>query len=179
MTYGYDSHVRHRFGAPASQNTVYDIAWDFLVSLEASRRADPSRRLLFIVHSLGGVVLKEMLRRSSGCDHQQHLRSVFSSTMGAIFFGTPHGGADPRGILQHIAEKLIRFAGFSVNDGIVKTMLPSSERLRELRDEFIPMARKQGWKIHSFQEQYGVKALGGKKVSSMPWAPDLILRLTN
>ncbi|KAF2191246.1 hypothetical protein K469DRAFT_720242, partial [Zopfia rhizophila CBS 207.26] len=55
-----------------------------------------------------------------------------------MFFGTPHGGADPRA------------AGFSVNEQIINTLLPSAERLRELRDEFGLMAPEQNWIIHSF-----------------------------
>jgi hypothetical protein len=81
-----------------------------------------------------------------------------------MFFGTPHGGADPRGFLQHIAEKAIRAAGFSVNKQIVDALLPSAERLKELRDEFSPMAHQQGWIIHSFQEEIGVNLLSGNKV---------------
>ncbi|MCJ1440785.1 MAG: hypothetical protein MMC23_001271 [Stictis urceolatum] len=165
LTYGYDTHIRHKLGPPMNRNTVYDIAWDFLVALEAERRAEPLRPVLFIVHSLGGIIVKEMLRRSSGCRRgQAHLQSIFDSTIGIIFFGTPHGGADPRNILHHIAERAIRATGFSVNEQIVNTLLPSAERLRELRDEFGPMAQEQDWTIHSFQEQLGVTILGGQKV---------------
>jgi hypothetical protein len=81
-----------------------------------------------------------------------------------MFLGTPHGGADPRGFLQHVAEKAIKAAGFSVNKQIVDTLLPSAERLKELRDEFSPMAHQQGWIIHSFQEEIGVNLLSGHKV---------------
>ncbi|KAK7973104.1 hypothetical protein PG988_007238 [Apiospora saccharicola] len=165
MTYGYDTNIRHWIGPQVSQNTVYDIAWDFLVSLEASRRTDPTRPIMLIAHSLGGIVIKEMLRRSSMCRlGQSHLNSVFSSTTGIIFFGTPHGGSDPRGIVQSVAERLIKAVGFTVNQQIVDTLLPSSERLRELRDEFSPLASQQGWAVHSFQEQMGVKLLSGRKV---------------
>jgi predicted alpha/beta hydrolase family esterase len=148
-----------------SRNTVYDIAWDFLVALEAERRLEPSRPVLFIAHSLGGIIVKEMLRRSSGCHiSQTHLRGVFDSTIGIIFFGTPHVGADPRGFLQHIAEAVIKAAGVRVNEQVVNTLLPSAERLRELRDEFSPMAHQQDWMIHSFQEELGIMGLNGHKV---------------
>ena len=166
LTYGYDTHLRHRFSPPIT-NTVYDIAWDFLIALEAERRLEPLRPILFVAHSLGGIVIKEMLRRSSGCNGGQiHLHGVFESTIGIIFFGTPHGGADPRGFLQHIAEALIKIAGVQINKQIVNTLLPSSERLKQLRDEFGPMAAQQSWIIHSFQEQLGVMALSGQKVRS-------------
>ena len=165
LTYGYDTHIRHWLGPAVSKSTIYDIAWDFLVSLEAERRLEPLRPLLFIAHSLGGIVVKEALRRSRGCEmYQSQLRNIYESTSGIIFFGTPHGGADPRGLLQHIAEKVFRAAGFSVNEQIVNALVPSSERLRELREEFGPMARQKNWIVYSFQEQYGVKALNSNKV---------------
>lgn len=165
LTFGYDTHVRHVLGPSLSRNTVYDIAWDFLVALEAERRLDSSRPVLFIAHSLGGIVVKEMLRRSSSSRlSQPQLHGIFESTFGIMFFGTPHCGADPRGFLQHVAEKAIRAAGFSVNKQIVDTLLPSAERLRELRDEFSPMAHQERWIIHSFQEQMGINLLGGHKV---------------
>jgi hypothetical protein len=167
LTYGYDTRIRHRFVGPTlNKATVYDISWDFLVALEATRRQDPSRPLLFIVHSLGGIVVKEMLRRSSGCHSmKQHLHTVLQSTVGIVFFGSPHGGADPRGLIHRIAESIARgFLNFQVNEDIIASLLPSSERLRELRDEFGPLAEQQGWIIHSFQEQLGVGALGGRKV---------------
>ena len=113
--------------------------------------------------------MKEALRRSHSFEsHHNHLRQIYESTIAILFFGTPHGGADPRGLLGHIAEKVFRAAGFTVNEQIVNTLLPTSERLRELRDEFAPMARQKDWIIYSFQEQYGVPLLNGKKVRLLP-----------
>lgn len=168
LVYGYDTNVRHSLGTPISKNTVYDIALDFLKSLEAERRSQPARPLLFVAHSLGGIVVKEALRRSHGFEsHHHHLRQIYNSTAAIMFFGTPHGGADPRGLLQHVAEKVFRAVGFTVNEQIVNALIPTSERLRELRDEFAPMARQKNWIIYSFQEQYGVQLLNGKKVRGL------------
>ncbi|KAL9616341.1 MAG: hypothetical protein Q9160_008784 [Pyrenula sp. 1 TL-2023] len=165
LTYGYDTHIRHKLGSPVNRNTVYDIAWNFLVALEAERRTEPSRPAFFVAHSLGGIIVKQMLRRSSVCYHRQApLRNIFLSTTGIMFFGTPHGGADPRSVLHRIAEKVIKIIGFSVNEQIVNTLLPTAERLKELRDEFGPMAHKRNWVIHSFQEQMGITALGDLQV---------------
>ncbi|KAJ3565192.1 hypothetical protein NPX13_g7590 [Xylaria arbuscula] len=166
MTYGYDTHIKHAFAGQTSQNNVYNISWDFLIALEAQRQEHISERpIIFIVHSLGGIVVKEMLRRSDGCANSRaFLQSIAKSTRGIVFFGTPHGGADPRSFLLRIAERAIKAAGFSVNEAIVSTLLPSSERLLELREEFAPLVAKYNWMIHSFQEQYGLAVLGGKKV---------------
>ncbi|KAI1636262.1 hypothetical protein F4809DRAFT_391707 [Biscogniauxia mediterranea] len=178
LTYGYDTRIRHAFGASPNTNTVYDIGWDLLVALESERRESSGRPIIFIAHSLGGIVVKEMLRRSDGCKSgQAHLRSICNSTRAVIFFGTPHGGADPRGLLLKALERVVRAVGFSVNQQIVDTLLPSSERLRELRDHFAPMVREYGWLVHSFQESIGLKALNGDKVvndtSSCLSCPDI------
>lgn len=167
LTYGYDTNLRHVFGPPLNKATVYDIAGDFLVALEAERRASPARPILFVAHSLGGIVVKEMLRRASGYQTRYpHLYNVFNSTTGVVFFGTPHGGADPRGFIQHVAETIIRGLGFSVNEQVVNTLLPSAERLKELKDEFGPMVCERNWMVHSFQEGLGIKFLSGRKVGS-------------
>ncbi|KAI4262154.1 MAG: hypothetical protein L6R42_002662 [Xanthoria sp. 1 TBL-2021] len=166
FAYGYDTKVRHTLGAPVSKNNVYDIASDFLRTLETERRSQPSRPLMFIAHSLGGIVVKELLRQSYGFQvHHSHLHRIYKATAAVMFFGTPHGGADPRGFREHVVEQVARAAGLTVNEQIVSTLLPTSERLRELRDEFGLMARREGWIIYSFQEQYGVQYLGGKKAS--------------
>jgi hypothetical protein len=96
LTYGYDIHIRNWAGAPVNRNTVYDIAWDFLVDLDAIHRGELSRPLLFIVYSLGGIIMKETLRRSRGFEeYQSHLYNIYESTSNINFFGTSHGGADP------------------------------------------------------------------------------------
>lgn len=165
LTYGYDTKIRHWIGPPKNQNSVRDIAWNFLVQLEATRRDDPSRPLLFIAHSLGGIVVKELLRRASACHTiKSHLHPIFASTIGLIFFGTPHAGSDPLRPPQKIAELLLKAAGFTVNEQIVNTLLPSSDVLRQLREEFSQMAHQERWTIYSFQEALGIMALDGRKV---------------
>jgi hypothetical protein len=167
MTYGYDSNIRHRLGAPASKSTVYDLGYELLVNLEAKRRSAPDRLLIFVAHSLGGIVVKEALRRGEGFrKHHNHLYSIYNATAGLVCFGTPHCGADPRGLVHRVAERVLRVAGFTVNDQLLDSLLPSSERLRELRDEFSRMSREKNWVLYSFQEQYGLKVLNGDKVGS-------------
>ena len=60
FTYGYDSKITHWFKGPAMQLDIYSYGESLLNGIEARRRADPSRPLIFIVHSLGGLVLKDV-----------------------------------------------------------------------------------------------------------------------
>ena len=150
-----------------SKKTLYDHAWDLLCCLEA-KRGDPGesqRPIVFIVHSLGGIAVKEALRRARGCKPSKpHLHNIFEATASIIFFGTPHGGADPRSSLHHILAASAQALGVQVNKQIVDTLMPKSERLTELRDEFPAMCQERNWLIYSFQEEYGVTALFGTRV---------------
>jgi hypothetical protein len=122
-----------------------------------------------MVHSLGGIVVKEALRQSKAfVNHRTNARlsATFESTIGIFFFGTPHGGADPRGLLARVAEKAVRATGFTVHQEVFETLLPNSRHLSQLRDEFLEMVTERRWSIISFRETIGMKALGGRRVST-------------
>jgi hypothetical protein len=59
MTYGYDSHVTHWFKGPAMQLDIDQYGKSLLNAIEARRRDDSNRPLIFIVHSLGGLIVKD------------------------------------------------------------------------------------------------------------------------
>ncbi|KAN0072779.1 ankyrin repeat domain containing protein [Elaphomyces granulatus] len=76
LTYGYDTKIRHFAIGVVSQNTVHDHAWNFLCAAEELRRKEPLRPLL-VAHSLGGLVVKEALRKSRDCESvKPHLHNV-------------------------------------------------------------------------------------------------------
>jgi hypothetical protein len=165
LTYGYDTSPTHCGGYAMEKSKVQDIAWDFLVGLEAARRVQSLRPLLLVAHSLGGIVVMEALRRSSGCKkHQGHLHSIYEATSGILFFGTPHGGPNFRELIQLTIERVIKVDDFKVNGHIVNTFLLYAEQLKEWDEKFGSIARDRCWTIFSFQEQYGDIAIGSKKV---------------
>ncbi|KAK4197426.1 hypothetical protein QBC40DRAFT_207094 [Triangularia verruculosa] len=166
LTFGYDTNIRHRLGPVLNESTVYDMAKDFLLALEGVRRIDACRPLLFVAHSLGGIMVKEALRQAyNNRNNHLQLKRVFDSTIGIFFFGTPHGGSDPRGLLLKVAEKLIKGIGFQANQHVVDNLLPDSE-CRQLRNEFNPILQSQDWIIYSFQEGVGMSRLGRKVVEN-------------
>lgn len=147
------------------ETAVQDIAGDFLVGLEAARRFHSPRPLVLIAHSLGGIVVMEALRRSSGCTrNQRHLHSIYEETSGILFFGTPHGSPDFRALIQLTIERVIIVDDFKVNDHVVNTFLLYAERLKEWNERFGSISRDNSWTIFSFQEQYGNIAISSKKV---------------
>lgn len=166
LTYGYDTKIRHFLQGQISRNTVQDHAWDLLCTLEAQRRSflEESRPLVFVAHSLGGVVVRDALKQASHCqDTHPHHHSLFPSTIAAMFFGTPHRGADPRSVLHRVISASAMRIGMNVNRNIMNTLLPTIGRQTDV-DDFKMLAWEAKWMVYSFQEETGVGLLFGKKV---------------
>ncbi|KAK1754491.1 hypothetical protein QBC47DRAFT_218883 [Echria macrotheca] len=153
LAYGYDADP---LAFLSGGQSLMDFGWNFLVRLEAERRAeteDPERPIIFIAHSMGGLVTKEALRRSRLCQGlQSHLQSIFQSTRGVIFLGTPHYGANPRGLLDLLLKILGMTDKKGFNLAVIEALKPRSELARDLTRAFNEMALEHGWMIHSFQE---------------------------
>ncbi len=70
--------------------TLQDIASTLADALLSRERAAP--RTLFVCHSLGGLVVKQMIRRCAESADSDH-RHLGSSVAAIAFLGTPHSGA--------------------------------------------------------------------------------------
>ncbi|KAH7370320.1 Alpha/Beta hydrolase protein [Rhexocercosporidium sp. MPI-PUGE-AT-0058] len=92
LTYGYDAYIVRK--SAASLNRLIDHATNLLNDLTTDRasRDASSRPLIFVTHSLGGLVCKEAILLSRN-NPESHLRGIFDCTNGIVFMGTPHKGS--------------------------------------------------------------------------------------
>ncbi|CAG8890058.1 unnamed protein product [Penicillium egyptiacum] len=92
LTYGYDAYILQKSGA--SSNRLIDHAMNLLNDLTVERAScdASSRPLIFVTHSLGGLVCKEAILLSRN-NPESHLRGIFDCTKGIVFMGTPHKGS--------------------------------------------------------------------------------------
>ncbi|KAJ6084383.1 hypothetical protein N7486_011183 [Penicillium sp. IBT 16267x] len=92
LTYGYDAYVARK--SVASSNRLINHAQNLLGDLTADRSFcnASSRPLIFVAHSLGGIVCKKTILLSQNAAEPQ-LRALFDCLEGIAFMGTPHKGA--------------------------------------------------------------------------------------
>ncbi|RTE73379.1 hypothetical protein BHE90_012182 [Fusarium euwallaceae] len=84
LKYDYDVSGIHSL----DNGTLRDLAADFLYELVNWRQDNQSERpIIFVAHSLGGLVVKRMLGESQPRDALYNIRLF---TRGIIFLGTPH-----------------------------------------------------------------------------------------
>ena len=92
------------------------------------------RRLIFIVHSLGGLVLKEALRISYASP-DEHLQQTSQHTHGIAFMGTPHRGADIAPIVD-ATTKILRLFQQRVNSNLAPYLERGSPLLTGIEESF-------------------------------------------
>jgi hypothetical protein len=140
LTYGYDAYVVRK-GVAASVRLI-DHAMNLLNDLTADRtRCGASARpLIFVAHSLGGLVCKKAILLSRN-NPEPHLRGIFEHAKGIIFMGTPHRGswAAYWANMSASALGLVR----STNTSLLAVMERDDQLLESLQRDFWAMVREQ------------------------------------
>ncbi|KAL2065167.1 hypothetical protein VTL71DRAFT_4308 [Oculimacula yallundae] len=159
LTCGYDSHIVNFFQAN-NQDNLLGHAQTLLVQLQQIRKTNPNRPLIFVVHSLGGILLKEILDRARRSTHQPQFLTIYTSTKGIIFLGTPHRGSDAAG-WGLMATTFAKLALQGANKKILETLKPDNSLLEHLRKVFLEMLEDRKFNIHSFYEQVALTGAPG------------------
>ncbi|KAI1124886.1 hypothetical protein F5Y10DRAFT_284664 [Nemania abortiva] len=157
MAYGYDSLVTKFFDANNKQN-ISEHGNDLMVALEQERKSDAAsiRPLIFVAHSLGGILVKVALDNSSRAP-QQKFQRLFESTRGVVFLGTPHGGSDVAGLATTVSN-LAKLALQDSNQRVLKGLSPGNEMLRHYGKVFLQLIHRGNFGVHTF---YETKAMTG------------------
>ncbi|KAH8747004.1 ankyrin repeat protein [Hyaloscypha finlandica] len=136
MSYGYDSSVVFS----KSTEDISTFADGLLEDLVSRRQGQVEQRpIIFICHSLGGIVAKKAIIRA-------HEKSLYQTTLDAIkgiaFFGTPHRGS-ALADWSTLASNILRAASFGVNTQtqLSKDLKKNSKVLQEISKSFVERAK--------------------------------------
>ncbi|KAJ5794517.1 alpha/beta-hydrolase [Penicillium paradoxum] len=139
LSYGYDAYVVR--STVTSSNKLIDHATNLLNDLVSNRAASNalSRPVIFVAHSLGGLVCKKAILLSRN-NPDSHLRDIFQSTKGIIFMGTPHKGS----WIADWAKIPARSLGIvkSTNTSLLAVLETETQLLESLQVEFWGMVRE-------------------------------------
>ncbi|KEZ43682.1 hypothetical protein SAPIO_CDS4299 [Scedosporium apiospermum] len=141
ITWGYDARIANAF-RPASQDSLFGHSNTLLEDL-SRLQIDMNRPIIFICHSLGGLLVKEALITSSQYHaHERHppVAAIYSNTIGVIFLGTPHRGSGKRAygeILSKIAKLTLR----RPNAQLLRVLWSDSDAIERQRHEFTTVSK--------------------------------------
>ncbi|CAG7918386.1 unnamed protein product [Penicillium olsonii] len=168
LTYGYNANVT-AFTDGVSKDSVVSHAETLASSLAANRnlRNATNRPIVFICHSLGGLVVKRALiySRSLSNEKTEHLRSVYVSTFGILFLGTPHNGSDIAKwglLLNNICNAMLPKKFIETSPQLVKTLRANNETLQHINSLFVDIMGR--FHIYFFHETRSTDVRGTREV---------------
>ena len=137
IAYGYDAYVALKKG-PVSSNRLRNHSRDFLNHLRAFRRQYKARSLVFVAHSLGGLVCKDALLMASNSPLAE-VRGICDSTVGICFMGTPHAGSD----IARWAKIPVVALGYvkNTNKSLLQILETAKETIDRLQHDFMELVK--------------------------------------
>ncbi|KAI9738429.1 MAG: hypothetical protein M1834_008932 [Cirrosporium novae-zelandiae] len=169
LMYGYDANVT-AFTDGTSKDRIHNHAEHLVASLYANRslRERPKateRPIIFVCHSLGGLVVKRALIYSSGLHVKTaHLRSIYLSTYGILFLGTPHKGSDMAkwgAMLESICRVSMPTSLVHSQPQLLEALKSNNETLQNIDRLFVDMMSR--YHIFFFHEAKPSSLKIGKK----------------
>lgn len=150
FTWGYDVDVANLVGRTA-QESIYEHANVLLSDLADSRTTpeEKERPIIFVAHSLGGIVVKDALGRSSGA--KSYLSAIFPATFGICFLGTPHRGSEAASLGKMVVEISKLFFRYP-NTQVLRALEVNSETLDRVDTTFREIISGGSINIASFRE---------------------------
>jgi hypothetical protein len=159
-SFGYDAGSSKWLG---NAMPIVDRATNFAAFLRSEGIGD--RPLFFVAHSLGGLVVKQMLRSRYDQDHSD---PFVANTQAIFFFGTPHSGSP--------IANYMKWLGLYRPSTLINELEFSNAALRDLNAWYRASAARLGIDSIVFAETQKVKnvVLVVDQVSSDPGLPGVV-----
>ncbi|KAI1347054.1 hypothetical protein F5Y01DRAFT_256713 [Xylaria sp. FL0043] len=182
LVYGYNADVySKKHGSSPSDNFIYMHAQTLVTSLTHYRKDEltSSNPIIWVCHSLGGILVKRALLYSNDLRTSQHedYRSIYVCTYGIVFLGTPHTGSDIATwgtVLQAMSDAVVPKSFFQSESVLLKTLKRDNETLQNINNHFLDVYQR--FKILMAHENHktdlkGTKALVVDANSAGPQLP--------
>ncbi|KAL1987901.1 hypothetical protein VTN96DRAFT_1885 [Rasamsonia emersonii] len=179
LTYGYNADVTS-FMNGTSKDRIHHHAETLAADLTANRnlRNALERPLIFVCHSLGGIIVKRCIVSCHNVEDEKrkHLRSIWVSTFGILFMGTPHAGSEAAKwglLLQKICSAVFPKKFIDTSPQLIEALKTDSETLQNVSRLFNDNISR--FHVFFFHETKPVDLKGTREfiVDEKSAAPDL------
>jgi triacylglycerol esterase/lipase EstA (alpha/beta hydrolase family) len=155
ILFGYNSSVAFE----TSLAGVREQATNLLNRLVHKRENAEARPIVFIAHSLGGIIVKRALVEAK---LDETYKSILDATYGIAFFGTPHRGSTFTK-LGDVAAKVARTILHNPSNTFMESLRENSLFSETIVDDFRHQIER--YQILSFYETQKTKNLGVVSIS--------------
>ncbi|KAK1241179.1 hypothetical protein MKX08_001153 [Trichoderma sp. CBMAI-0020] len=131
--------------------TLRVLATTLLEALMDKRQNARCRPIVFIGHSMGGLVIAEAINIA----HMDRgkFSGIFEAICGGVFFGTPFGGTEIAAFAAMV-DTVAKTFDLTAGSSLLKLMKPQNNQLNIIRNDFLRLAREGGanMELYCFHE---------------------------
>ncbi|SPJ79156.1 uncharacterized protein FTOL_07547 [Fusarium torulosum] len=145
LTFGYNANSEKS----SIGKDIFDISLQLINNLKDFRREEneKSRDVLFICHSLGGIIVKKAILLHLA---DEPARAVQRSIVGVFFMGTPHSGSSIAGFGSVIAKITSSF--IDAPRSLIRLLKTDSSTLYDISRDFVNAVSDLKIRLVSFYE---------------------------
>ncbi|KAE8446919.1 hypothetical protein EG329_011550 [Mollisiaceae sp. DMI_Dod_QoI] len=157
LTWGYDSDISKFFSGSANKNSIFSHSRDLLEDLSWERRHESKRPIIFVAHSLGGIIIKDLLLRANESNDERH-QDLCNSAIATLFLGTPHRGSTYADMGETV-RRVASIVGFDTASQNIQALEVDGALLENCDERFQKLCDrlKRHYEVHTFQEAQGMK----------------------
>lgn len=137
----HDIWIRRKDQGGSSKDTIRTTAVKLLDRLRAKRDGScgncHNRPILFICHSLGGIVFKQALNLAHSRSVDQGYADILENTRAVAFLGVPHQGSELAGWGSSVASLMEATSVVKVNPNFVNDLQRNSKALFDISEESV------------------------------------------
>ncbi|CEI67904.1 unnamed protein product [Fusarium venenatum] len=164
ITFGYDTKVTKYTSGPTNMNNILSHGKDFW------RERVQERPLIFLAHSLGGILVKEILALSSTAGTVA-LRETVKYTAAIIFLGTSHRGSPGLSTIGERSRTILNGMRLQKTAIILDNLRLENNDLQRAHEAFTRLWRQYNLRVKTFQEGFGLFGIN-LGVSGRKMVPD-------
>ncbi|KAL7808826.1 hypothetical protein V8C44DRAFT_335493 [Trichoderma aethiopicum] len=161
LMFGYDSKITKYKRGAINWNSILSHSKDLLFALIRERLSHSP--LVFVAHSLGGVVVKQMLAESA-FPPGSYFNEIAESTAAVVFLGTPHRGSQDVATFGEVVRSFVGSLGMETTPVILDALRMKTTDLERAQEGFSKVWQKYDFKVKTFQEGLTLPKLRKKVV---------------
>ncbi|KAM7205114.1 hypothetical protein V8F20_003251 [Naviculisporaceae sp. PSN 640] len=136
------------------QNDIFAHAKDLIIELATTRtkRGAVARPIIFITHSTGGLLIKEVLRLAES-ERNDPMKDILRSTIGVVFIACPHRMSERCSLGDAIKSMASVTLQVDPNDQVLQELSGARNIQSEIgRQAFLRIWNDYNFKVKTFQE---------------------------
>jgi hypothetical protein len=155
MVWGYDTMVTRGYGQAANKSGIFTHAQNLLYSL--SRERTCRKPIIFVAHSLGGILVKEMISYADASREDEFLE-IIQDISAVVFLGTPHRGSGAAQVGE-IARRVASTLRIDTSPTILDSLGLRNDDLVRSQQSFARIWDERRFGVKTFQESKGLSGV--------------------